>query len=231
MDLQTLKLDRRTVIGKKVKQLRRQGIIPVHLYGAAMGPENLQVEDLTLNRLLLQVGSNIPVSVEYEGQGDEKVCFVREVQRHPVTDEVIHVDFLRVDVSQTVSAEVPLVISGTSLAVSEMAGTLLQNVQSLLIEALPMNMPAEIPVEISGLVDFDASILVRDVSVPGNVTVLNDPDDTIARVAPPRLETETFDEEGEGVEGEEAEGAEGEGDEESESDSVSRSANPRHDTR
>ena len=219
MDLQTLKFDRRTVTGKKVKQLRRQGVIPVHVYGADMGPQNLQVDDLTLNRLLPQVGSNIPVSVQYEGQGDEKVCFVREVQRHPVTEEVIHVDFLRVDVTQTVSAEVPIVLSGSSLAVSEMAGTLLQNVQSLLIEALPMNMPAEIQVDISGLVDFDASIQVSDVSVPGDVTVLNDPDDTIARVVPPRLEVETFEEEGEEVEGEEAEGEEGEAAEETESES------------
>ena len=176
-----------------------------------MSPENLQVDGLTLNRLLPQVGANIPISVEYEGQGDEKVCLVREVQRHPVTDEVIHVDFLRVDVSQTVSAEVPLVLVGSSLAVIEMAGTLLQNVQSLLIEALPMNMPAEVTVDISGLIDFDASILVRDVSVPGNVTVLNDSNDTIASVAPPRLELETFEEEGE--EGEEGEGEEGEGEE------------------
>ena len=219
MDLQTLKLDRRTVIGKKVKQLRRQGVIPVHIYGADMGPENLQVEDLTLNRLLPQIGSNIPVSVEYEGQGDEKVCFVREVQRNPVTDDVIHVDFLRVDVTQTVSAEVPLVLTGSSLAVTEMAGTLLQNVQSLLIEALPMNMPAEVIVDISSLIDFDASIPVSDVAVPGNVTVLNDPDDTIARVVPPRLEAEIEEEEGEEVEGEETEGEEGESDEESESDS------------
>ena len=181
-----------------------------------MGPENLQVDDITLNRLLLQVGSNIPVSVEYEGQGDEKVCFVREVQRHPVTEEVIHVDFLRVDVTQTVSAEVPLVLTGSSLAVTEMAGTLLQNVQSLLIEALPMNMPAEVTVDISVLVDFDASIPVSDVSVPGNVSVLNDPEDTIARVVPPRLETELEEEEGEEVEGEEGEGEEGEGDEEGE---------------
>ena len=214
MDLQTLKLDRRTVIGKKVKRLRQRGVIPVHIYGADMGPENLQVDDNTLNRLLLQVGSNIPVSVEYEGQGDEKVCFVREVQRHPVTEEVIHVDFLRVDVTQTVSAEVPLVLTGSSLAVTEMAGTLLQNVQSLLIEALPMNMPAEVTVDISSLVDFDASIQVSDAFVPGDVTVLNDPDDTIARVAPPRLETEIEEEEGEEVEGEEGEGEEGEGDEE-----------------
>ena len=219
MDLQTLKLDRRTVTGKKVKRLRQRGVIPVHIYGADMGPENLQVDDLTLNRVLLQVGSNIPVSVEYEGQGDEKVCFVREVQRHPVSEEVIHVDFLRVDVTQTVSAEVPLVLTGSSLAVSEMAGTLLQNVQSLLIEALPMNMPAEVTVDISSLVDFDASIQVSDVSVPGDVTVLNDPDDTIARVVPPRLEAEIEEEEGEEVEGEEAEGEEGEGAEEGEDES------------
>ena len=219
MDLQTLKLDRRTVIGKKVKRLRQRGVTPVHIYGADMGPENLQVDDITLNRLLLQVGSNIPVSVEYEGQGDEKVCFVREVQRHPVTEEVIHVDFLRVDVTQTVSAEVPLVLTGSSLAVTEMAGTLLQNVQSLLIEALPMNMPAEVTVDVSVLVDFDASIPVSDVSVPGNVSVLNDPEDTIARVVPPRLETEIEEEEGEEVEGEEGEGDEGEGDEEGEDES------------
>jgi large subunit ribosomal protein L25 len=219
MDLQTLKLDRRTVIGKKVKRLRQRGVTPVHIYGADMGPENLQVDDITLNRLLLQVGSNIPVSVEYEGQGDEKVCFVREVQRNPVTDDVIHVDFLRVDVTQTVSAEVPLVLTGSSLAVTEMAGTLLQNVQSLLIEALPMNMPAEVTADISVLVDFDASIPVSDVSVPGNVSVLNDPEDTIARVVPPRLETEIEEEEGEEVEGEEGEGEEGEGDEEGEDES------------
>ena len=219
MDLQTLKLDRRTVIGKKVKRLRQRGVTPVHIYGADMGPENLQVDYITLNRLLLQVGSNIPVSVEYEGQGDEKVCFVREVQRHPVTEEVIHVDFLRVDVTQTVSAEVPLVLTGSSLAVTEMAGTLLQNVQSLLIEALPMNMPAEVTADISVLVDFDASIPVSDVSVPGNVSVLNDPEDTIARVVPPRLETEIEEEEGEEVEGEEGEGEEGEGDEEGEDES------------
>jgi large subunit ribosomal protein L25 len=89
-----------------------------------------------------------------------------------------------------------------------MAGTLLQNIQSLSIEALPMDMPAEIPVDISVLVDFDTTLLVRDVEVPDNVSVLNDPDDTLVRVAPPRLEVETFDDE-EGEEGAAAEGEEG----------------------
>ena len=195
MDVTTVKLDPRTVTGKKVRQLRRQGVIPVHLYGADMEPSNLQVDGLTLNRLLIQVGSNIPVSVEVEDQETENICFVREVQRHPVTEEVIHVDFLRVDITRTVSAEVPLTLTGTSPAVSDMAGTLLQNVQSLSIEALPMDMPAEIPVDISVLVDFDTTLLIGDVEVPGNVTVLNDPEDTLVSVAPPRLEVETYDDE------------------------------------
>jgi large subunit ribosomal protein L25 len=207
MDVATVKLDPRTVTGKKVRQLRREGVIPVHLYGAHIEPSNLQMDGRILNRLLPQIGANIPVSIELQGQEIENICFVREVQRHPVTDEVLHVDFLRVDITRTVSAEVPLTITGISPAVTEMAGTLLQNIQTLSIEALPMNMPAEIPVDVSGLIDFDTSLLVRDAVVPGNVTVLNYPDDAIVRVAPPRLEVETF----EGEEGEEgvAEGEEG----------------------
>ncbi len=213
MDVATVKLDPRTVTGKKVRQLRRQGVIPVHLYGADIEPANLQIEGRELNRLLPQVGTNIPVSIEIEELESENICFVREVQRHPVTDEVIHVDFLRVDITRTVSAEVPLTLTGISPAVSQMAGTLLQNIQSLSIESLPMNMPAEVSVDISVLVDFDTTLLVGDVEVPGNVTVLNDPEDTLVRVAPPRLEVETFDdeelEEGEGEGEEGAEDSEG----------------------
>lgn len=211
MDAHTLKLERREVTGKKVKRLRRAGIIPAHVYGADIQPASLQADERELNRLLPQVGANIPVSVEYDGQDGENICFVREVQRHPVSDEVIHVDFMRVDVTRAVSAEVPLALVGTSAAVSQMAGTLLQSLQTLLIEALPMNMPAEIPVDISVLSELDSSLSVRDITVPGDVSVLNDLDDAVLRVAAPRLETETFEgEEGESdAEGESADGEEG----------------------
>ncbi len=208
MDVPTLKLDERTLTGKKVRRLRRQGVTPVHVYGAGINPANLQVDDRTLNRLLPQVGSNVPISVEYEGQDGESICFVREIQRHPVTETVIHVDFLRVDVTQTVAAEVPIILVGASPAVSQMAGTLLQNIQSLSIEALPMNMPAELTMDISGLVDFDSTLSVGDVEVPGNVTVLNELEDVIVRVAPPRLEVEISETDDGLEEGEEA--AEGE---------------------
>ena len=212
MDVQTLKLERRELTGKKVRSLRRQGIIPAHVYGADIEPASVQVDERTLNRLLPSVGSNIPVSVEYDGQDTENICFVREVQRHPVSDAVIHVDFMRVDVSRAVSAEVPLTLTGTSAAVANMAGTLLQSVQSLLIEALPMDMPAEIIVDISVLNALDSTLSVSEITVPGDVTVLNDPDDTVIRVAPPRLET--LEDEAAAGDAPEGESAEGEGGEE-----------------
>ena len=110
--MQTLKLLPREVTGKKVKQLRLNGITPVHLYGGAEDSAALQVQSSDLRRLLLNVGGNVPITIEVEGNEGGDICFVREVQRHPVSDEVIHVDFLRVDTDQKVTAEVPIILDG-----------------------------------------------------------------------------------------------------------------------
>ena len=214
MDVRSVKLSARTITGKKVKQLRRQGIVPVHVYGTNAKPVAAQVEDRTLIRLLPQVGSNIPVSVEVEGQDGADICFVRDVQRHPVTESILHVDFLRVDVGKIVSAQVPIILEGTAPGISQMGGVLLQNFQTLLVEALPMEMPAAFHIDISGLVDFEVTIQVGEVETSGNVTILNDPNALVVRVTAPRIEVveaeEIEVEEGlEGEEGEEEEVEEG----------------------
>ena len=188
MDVLTLKLSPRSVRGKKVKALRRNGVVPVHVYGTKDEPLALQVEAQVLRRILPRVGTNIPLSVEVEGQKGEDICFVREVQRHPVTEDVLHVDFMRVDVAQTVRAEVPITLSGNAPAVRELSGTLLQPLQALLVEALPMNVPSSLELDVSELDDFEKGIYVRDVSVGADVTVITDEDDLIARVSPPRIE-------------------------------------------
>ena len=150
MDVKSVKLSARTIVGKKVALLRRKGIVPVHVYGTQAESISAQIEDQTLNRLLLEIGSNIPVSVEVEGQDGADICFVREVQRHPVKESILHVDFLRVDVSQTITAQVPVVFKGTAPGITQMGGVLLQNFQSLLVEALPMEIPAAFNIDISG---------------------------------------------------------------------------------
>ena len=192
MEEQTLSLSQRTVTGKKVKQLRRQGILPVHMYGRGIDSMSLQGVAGDLRRLLPRIGTNIPVSVRVEGNEGENVCFVRDVQRHPVTEDLLHIDFIRVDVTQTISAEVPIALIGSAPA-TQQGGTLLQPLTSLLVEALPMNIPATVEADVSGLDDFEKSIIVRDIPIADNVTVLTDRDEFVARVIPPRVETETFD--------------------------------------
>ena len=190
MDSPTLTLSPRAVIGKKVKALRREGMTPVHMYGGTTPPSSLQVEGRLLRRILPQVGRNVPLTVRVEGLDGDNICFVREVQRHPVTEDVLHVDFLRVEATQTVGADVPIVLEGVAPAVRNMGGTLLQPLQTLAVESLPMNMPASVSVDVSGLDDFEKAVRVSDVQITAVVTVLSEPDEMIARVAPPRIEEE-----------------------------------------
>ena len=206
MDVQSLKLSKRTVIGKKVKQLRRRGIVPVHVYGSGIDPSFLQTEALMLQKLLPRVGTNIPLSIDTEELEGENICFVREVQRHPVTEDVLHVDFLRVDVSQMIQAEVPIILTGNAPAVTEQSGTLLQPLQNILVESLPMNVPPSVEIDVSGLDDFEKAVYVSAITVSSNVTILTDGEELIARVSPPRIEIEAVEE----VEEEGAEVAEGE---------------------
>lgn len=209
MESETLALSQRSVLGKKVKRLRRQDITPAHMYGSGIEAQALQGDGAALRRLLPRVGTNIPVSVQVEGSDAENICFVREVQRHPVTEDVLHIDFIRVDVTQTISAEVPITLTGVAPA-TQQGGTLLQPLTTLLVEALPMNIPASIEADVSGLDDFEKSIVVSDIAVAGNVTVLTDSDEFVARVSPPRVDVDDFaaadDEEGvdEAAGGEEA---------------------------
>jgi large subunit ribosomal protein L25 len=130
-----------------------------------------------------------------------------------VTDALVHVDFLRTDISRKVIAEVPVVLEGVPPAVTLQAGTLIQNMLTLSIEALPLDMPASLNVDVTFLEDFDTTIHVSDIVVGEGVTVMSAGDSLVARVAPPRVEVEevTGAEEGEeGAEGEDAEGGEGE---------------------
>ena len=101
----------------------------MHVYGTNEAPQSLQGDIRVLNRLIPQIGTNIPVSVEVEGS--DSICFVREVQRHPVTEDLLHVDFIRVDVSQVTQAEVPVLLVGEAPATRQ-GGTLLLQLQTIL---------------------------------------------------------------------------------------------------
>ena len=189
-DAAEIKLSNRSISGKKVANLRREGSMPVHLYGGDSGPLSLQGDSAEINKLLPRVGLNIPVSVVVEGGGAGEICFVREVQRHPLTQDILHVDFLRVDVKSKITASVPIEVIGDSPAVRLLGGTLIQNMQSINVEALPLNVPEKITVDITSIEDFETAIHISDISVEGDISITNPSDALVARVAPPRIELE-----------------------------------------
>ena len=209
MDGLQITLEKREVIGKKVSNLRKNGLVPVHLYGPEVDSVSLQCASLPLSKIVLQAGTNIPINVSIDGSEDQ-VCFVREVQYHPVKDHIIHVDFMSVNISKPVTARVPVRIEGTSPAVRTMGGTLLQPLESVTVEALPLEIPEYLSLAAELLVDFETNLYVKDLEIPDGIQIINNDSEMLASVVAPRVERARGpeSEEGERVEGE---GVEGEG--------------------
>ena len=188
-DLQ-LAVDVRTVTGKKVKSLRRQGILPAHLYGRSTESQSLQAPIQQVVELLTTAGRNAIISLMINGEGEARSVVLRGVQRNPFTDELYHVDFFQVSLTEKLRADVPLVLVGEAPAVMVHNGVLLQNLDHLTIEALPTDVPPKIEVDVSGLEELEAGIFVRELNVPANVDVLASPDLLVAKVEPPKIAAE-----------------------------------------
>ena len=207
-----LTVEYRDVNGKKVSTLRNEGITPVHMYGPGIDPRSLQCDTALVDKIVSEAGGNIPVTINLAGEDDE-VCFIREVQYHPVKDVIIHVDFMKVDVTKEVEAQVPVIIQGTSPAVRNLGGTHLQPLQAVTVRALPMEIPAQLPLQAEVLVDYDTNLYVRDLVDMDSVAIINDESELIASVVPPRIEREDT---VVGIEGEDGSEEEVDGDQESE---------------
>ncbi|MCS7206780.1 MAG: 50S ribosomal protein L25 [Dehalococcoidia bacterium] len=186
--LLTLQTQPRQVLGKKVKRLRQEGWTPLHLYGPGVASRPLQARTGEVRKALVQVGRSKPLFVSIQGEEGTHLAFVREIQFHPLTEEVLHVDLYRVDVTQRVEAEVPLVVEGQAPAVTSLGGTLIIPHHTLTVEGLPLEIPEALRVNIASLDSFDKVVRVKDLSLPAGVVVKADPEDVIVLVAPPRVE-------------------------------------------
>jgi large subunit ribosomal protein L25 len=186
----SLLAEERIVTGKAVKRLRQQSITPIHLYGTGTSSRSLQADSSLLRRLLANVGRNRPLAVHISGESKEHVVFVREIQFHPTTQEVLHADFYRVELTQLTRVEVPIVFQGESPAVRLLQASVIQALATVTVECLPMEVPAVISADISFLDGFDKVICVSDLLLPNNVKVTSDTKQLVAHVVPPKEEIE-----------------------------------------
>jgi large subunit ribosomal protein L25 len=178
----TLVLEPRTTTGKKVKRLRQAGIIPVHLYGSGISSRTLQCQRPTLIRVLALAGGNTPITVSVEGDEDEHLAFVREVQWDPIRGDLVHVDFLRAEATQRVSAEVPITLTGDSPGARLANGIVVQQLRSVVVEALPLDMPAELVVDLAMLTEPDGVVRAGDLVMPEDTTLISDADGVVVRI-------------------------------------------------
>ena len=186
----SLQVEVREVLGKKTRFLRRQGVTPANIYGAGMESRPIQVDSPTLRRVLVQAGMNVLVNVLVEGEKDPYTTFVREAQRHPVSGELLHVDFYKVDLSQPIVSEVPVVLIGEAPAEKLRGGVVTQYLNQVTVESLPASLPREFSVDISGLEEIDQAIYGNVLPQIEGVTILTGPEELLVRINLPRVVAE-----------------------------------------
>jgi large subunit ribosomal protein L25 len=203
---------RRTVTGKKVAYLRRDGRLPAVVFGRGLTSDSVSVDTHEFESLRRHAGPNTLIDLSVDG-GTSAPVLVHEVQLHRVTRKPLHVDLYVGRTTEELTVDVALVSEGLSEAVESAGGTLLHVLDHVRVRALPDRLPESIHYSIESLQTFDDAIHVSDLVIPEDATLLTDPTEVVAKVLPPRVEEEPVVAEAEGgEEGAEAaeEGAEGE---------------------
>ncbi|MDO8451553.1 MAG: 50S ribosomal protein L25 [bacterium] len=168
----TLDAKPREITGRKVKKLRKIGLIPVSIYGKNIKSASFAVVRKEFEKVYGEAGGT--GLIEIQGSGADRHVLVHDVQIHPVSAEILHVEFFQVDLNEKVRANVPLELTGESQAVSDKIGVILTLVDEVSVEALPAKLPEKLSVDVSVLHDIGQEISVSDLLVPLDVTVLAD---------------------------------------------------------
>jgi len=185
-----LTTQRRKITGRKVKTLRREGILPANIYGKNVKSLAVQLELKSFLPVYHQVGESGLVELKVEGEEKPRPVLIHNVQLYPVTDQPIHADFYQVSLKEKVTASVPVELVGESPAVKEKIGILIQPLGEIEVEALPTDLPEKIDVDITELKAIDDAITIGDVKLPEGVKILTSPSEILVKIEPPAKEEE-----------------------------------------
>jgi large subunit ribosomal protein L25 len=181
----------REAFGRHVHALRRAGQVPAVVYGHRQAAISIPAEAKEIDRIWQRAGRTHLVDLRVEGQPLMRVL-IRELQRSPRNGRPLHADFFAVNLLEKLTAEVPLVLTGDSPAVTDLkVGQLLQTMNTVKVECLPTDLPPQITVDVSGLGAVDDSITVGDLTLPQGVTLVSAEDsEVVVKVAPLRVREE-----------------------------------------
>ena len=172
----------REMFGKKVRFLRRQGIIPIHLFGHNVESVALQCDAAQLQRVLAQAGKTRLINLKLDKAKRPRNVVVREVQRDLRTGGLLHVDFYQLRMAEKIKVDVPIILVGEAPALKSKENVLSQQLNSLTIECLPNQIPANVGVDLSPLTEAGQAIRVKDLVLDEEVTIHNDPEVLVVKV-------------------------------------------------
>lgn len=187
----TLAATPRVVLGKKVARLRRAGKLPANVYGKGLDSVAVELDAREFGRILKVGGTRSLYDLKVEGEGGPRPVVLRGLSRAHGTGVPIHVDFYQVDPTKPIQATVQLHFVGVAPAVQDLAGTLVQSLETVVVRCYPLAIPESLEVDLSRLVNFETSLTVGDLVAPEGVEITTDPSVFIASVAPPRIRLET----------------------------------------
>lgn len=160
----SVKLETRKITGRKVKSLRRQGILPINIYGKNIKSVSAQLDLQQFNKILDQAGETNLIYVTLNSEKSERPCLISHIQTHPVTGLILHVDFHQVDLTEKVNAEIPVELTGEAPAVSLENATIVTQISAIEVEALPTDLPEKFSIDISKLEKVGDSIKISDLN-------------------------------------------------------------------
>lgn len=184
-----LKATTRTVVGKKVKHLRSEGILPAVLYGHEAKNQTLSLDLINFKRIYKEAGTSNLIDLVIDDVPPVKVL-LKEPDFDGIRNQPYHVDIYKVNMTEKLTTEIPLNFINESPAVVELEGSLVKNIDALEVECLPADLVSEFDVDLSLLKTFDDVIKVSDIKISDKIEVQSDLEEIVAQVMAPRSEEE-----------------------------------------
>lgn len=185
-----LKVNSRKLTGRKVKQLRAQGTIPANIYGKGVKSVSIQQPLKDFAVAFKQVGETGILELVVDKETKTRPVLIHNVQQHPVTGEILHVDFRQVDLTETVTVKIPIEISGTAPAITK-GGVLIQLINEVEVEALPADLPDKFTLDVSQLEEIGQGFSLKDLKVSAKVKLLTENlEELVIKIESPTKEEE-----------------------------------------
>jgi large subunit ribosomal protein L25 len=186
----TLKVETRKITGRKVKTLRRKGILPANLYGQSIKSQSLKVPQTDFAKIFAKTGESGLIDLVVDQAKSALPVLVGNIQTDPVTDNILHVDFRQVDLAQKTTVSVAIELVGEAPGIEGGEGVLIQPLLEVEVEALPEELPDHLELDVSGLVAINDVLRVSDIKVGSGVIVKAEANEVVAKIEAPAEEEE-----------------------------------------